>query len=134
MKTTLLNTSVFADKSNYTSRSFESELHNVLIDCHDNNNQMKMVQEITKHVDSATNALMYFGTDESAKQMLKKVIELVEEQYNYLDVKNNPHVFNKELMDSKDYTRYPYAEKQECIRHMYLLVDAFESQFKQSHS
>ncbi|WP_366560078.1 hypothetical protein AB0R69_15310 [Bacillus pumilus] len=134
MTITLLNTSVFADKSNYTSRSFESELHNVLIDCHDNNNQMKMVQEITKHVDSAANALMYFGTDDTAKQMLKKVIELVEEQYNYLDVKNNPHVFNKELMDSKGYTRYPYAEKQECIRHMYLLIDAFESQFKQSRS
>lgn len=134
MKVAQLNTSIFADKSNYSARSFESELHNVLIDCHESNNQVKMVKEITKHVDSAANALMYFGTDDSGKQMLKKVIELIEEQYNYLDVKNNPHIFIKGLMDSKNYSRYPHADKQECIRHMYKLIEAFESQFKQSHS
>ncbi|APT48379.1 hypothetical protein [Bacillus safensis] len=122
MRTTLLKTSIFADKSNYCFRSFESELHNVLI--------VKIVQEIMKHIDSVTNAIMYFGSDESAKQMLKKIIELVEEQYNYLDVKNQPQLFKKGIMNAKNYARYPHADKQECIRHMYELVEMFEKQFK----
>ncbi|WP_144626313.1 hypothetical protein [Bacillus altitudinis] len=116
----------WATQSNFKKYNFEGQLESFMANCYKNKEYKRMVTELTTHIESCVNALMYFGNADAAKTMLKGIHELT--SYTCLPVHKHPYYYK--LSNAVESTLADHwVSRETCIEYMYKCVDVIILQY-----